>query len=235
MDRVLYIVQRSNQRGGRMLSVIDLLDAGTMNRPQLCWLLARIESGASWMVGARPGGAGKTTIMSALLAMLPEGESVRLTSHGEDWRTSRPNTCLVSYEISPGSYEAYIWGRDVARLAELALAGCRVVTNLHADTLAEARAQIVEQNGASEEGFNALETFVPLCVQGRHFDVRRVVRDIWYCDDDNWRLLDLAAHKPSERERLIGAFLDRCQREKLLSVQAVRAAWLQWLRDNPRS
>lgn len=167
MDPVLETVARSNQRGGRMLSVVDLIEAGTLTVAQSAWLLARIEEGASWMVGARPGGAGKTTVMSALLAMLPAGEPVRLTNPGTGWEQSRPGECVVAYEISPGYYDAYVWGPDVARLAALAAAGCRVVTNLHADTLEEARAQIVEENGAAADHFAALDIFIPLVVTGR--------------------------------------------------------------------
>jgi hypothetical protein len=56
VDRVLSAVNRANQRGGRMLSLVDLLEAGT----------------------------------------------------------------VVSYELSSGTYEAYIWGPEVRRLARLA-------------------------------------------------------------------------------------------------------------------
>ena len=51
-----------------MLSVVDLLEAGTLSPAQAAWLLRRILRGSSWLVGAGPGGAGKTTVMSALLA-----------------------------------------------------------------------------------------------------------------------------------------------------------------------
>ena len=55
-------INRCNQRGGRMLSVVDLIEAGTMTRDMAAYSLAAIGSGASFMVGAPPGGAGKTTV-----------------------------------------------------------------------------------------------------------------------------------------------------------------------------
>jgi hypothetical protein len=232
MDPVLRIVERSNQRGGRMLSVVDLLRAGTLNRRQAAWLLARIEQGASWMVGARPGGAGKTTVMSALLAMLPAGERVRLTNPGSGWEMSRPGECIVAYEISRGYYDAYIWGADLAHMAALGACGCRLVTNLHADTLVEAREQIVRENGVPAEGFDAFGMFLPLAVRRRGLAVERVIPAIHYYRDGGWQVLD-ESEPPSEREEQIDAFLDDCARRELVTVCDVRKAWLEWQVAHP--
>jgi len=215
-----------------MLSVIDLLRAGTLNRRQAAWLLAQIERGASWMVGARPGGAGKTTVMSALLAMLPAGERVRLTNPGTGWETSGPGDCVVAYEISRGYYDAYIWGADLVHMAALGACGCRLVTNLHADTLAEAREQIVRENHVPEEAFNAFGMFLPLAVRRRGWNIERIVPAIHYYRDGAWQVLD-EAEPPSEREQQIGAFLDACARRELIIISDVRAAWLEWLAAHP--
>jgi hypothetical protein len=69
-----------------MLSVVDLLEAGTLSLAQAAWLAARVAEGSSWLVGARPGGAGKTTVMAALLAMVPVAQRVRLTLTRGGWR-----------------------------------------------------------------------------------------------------------------------------------------------------
>ena len=57
-----------NQRGGRMLSLVDLIAAGTVDLPLAAYLAAAMRSGASLLLGARPGGAGKTTVMSHEIA-----------------------------------------------------------------------------------------------------------------------------------------------------------------------
>ena len=49
-----------------MLSVVDLIDAGTISVDLAAYSLAAISQGASFLVGAMPGGAGKTTVMGAL-------------------------------------------------------------------------------------------------------------------------------------------------------------------------
>jgi Flp pilus assembly CpaF family ATPase len=69
--RHLEEINRCNQRGGRMLSIRDLLDAGTLNEEMAAYLLAVISTGNSFLVGARPGGVGKTTVMAALLNFIP--------------------------------------------------------------------------------------------------------------------------------------------------------------------
>ena len=133
-DRVLEVVNRSNQRGGRMLSVVDLIDAGTLTLEQAAVPTARIEAGSSVLVGANPGGAGKTAVMGALVTMLPPGESIHVTHTGrgfafggagraETWRNAGSGDCLVAYEVSPGSYEAYIRDEDVRVFLERGLAG----------------------------------------------------------------------------------------------------------------
>lgn len=232
MDAVLRIVERSNQRGGRMLSVVDLLEARTLTLRQAAWLLERIEQGASWVVGARPGGAGKTTIMSALLAMLPAGETVRLANAGTGWREATAGECVVAYEISPGHYDAYVWGNDVAQLGRLALEGVRVVTNLHADTLGQARQQIVEDCGAAPAAFDALDVFLPIEVAGGFFSSRRCVSAIYAYRNEMWREVDPAKDE-SERARAIARFLHECRKREILRVESVRAAWLDWRGENP--
>jgi hypothetical protein len=148
VDGVISTVNRANQRGGRMLSLVDLLEAGTLTLAQASWLAGHVLRGGSWLVGARPGGAGKTTVMAALLALVPPDAVVRLTDSAGGWREARPGAYLVSYELSPGFYDAYVWGPEVRRLTEMGRAGCRLVSNLHADTLQEAREQVVGQCGA---------------------------------------------------------------------------------------
>lgn len=228
MSTVLGVVRRSNQRGGRMLSVIDLLQAGTVDRGQLIWLLARILEGSSWLVGAKPGGAGKTTVMSALLLMLPPEEPIRLTNPGTHWRESAPGTCVVAYEISRGYYDAYIWGEAVCRLAELGEAGCRIVTNLHADTLEQARRQIVEGNGVPEEQFKAFELFIPIEMRGSFASRMRVIEGIQYVEDGAWHHFDAQSLIRGERGDVIDKFLDRCLEESIYTDAAVREAWLAW-------
>jgi hypothetical protein len=226
MDPVLAAVNRANQRGGRMLSVVDLLEAGTLDPAQAAWLVARVTQGSSWLVGARPGGAGKTTVMAALLAMLPAGQRVRLTLARGGWREARPGETVVCYELSPGLYDAYLWGPEARRLTELGTAGCRIVANLHADTLEEARRQVVGDCGATEEGFQAFGLFLPLRLTGTRLQPLPVLKEIHWAQDGRWNLCQGPPPLAGSLEREAAAFLESCRERGLYSVEKVRAAWL---------
>jgi hypothetical protein len=248
MDTVLAVVNRSNQRGGRMLSVVDLLEAGTLSIYQASWLLERVLGGASWLVGATPGGAGKTTVMSAILAMAPGDAGVRLTNRGSGWRESKPGEYVVSYELSPGFYDAYVWGEDVVRMTELGMAGCRIVSNLHVDTLQQAREQIVGECGSTEQGLRSFQIFVPLALKGPRFACTPTVEQIDYVRDGRWRTLSrreidqsraVSSHSSSSSSlgsssatSKIAEFLMDCRSRDVRLIEDVRERWLEWYERN---
>ncbi len=225
-DPVLSAVNRSNQRGGRVLSVIDLIDAGTLTRLQCAWILDRSQNGSSWLVGASPGGAGKTTIMSALLAMVPPPAAVHITNPGTNWKRARPGDCVVCYEVSRGAgYDGYIYGADVRDLCVLGQSGCRIVSNLHADTLDEARQQVVKECGATEGEFQAFGLFIPVRLSGTSYAAARVVERMAYTEAGAWKWLE-GEPVPTERLRRTVEFLASLQRSEVRTVEAVRERWL---------
>ncbi len=226
MYTVIDVVKRANQRGGRMLSLVDLLIAETLDIEQAAWLVARLEQGSSFLVGANPGGAGKTTIMAALLGMLPDTPAIHLAAGDGRWRNAGAGDCIVAYEINDAAYEAYIWGDDLVALTRLGMRGCRIVSNLHADTLDEARYQIVTQCGADEGGFRAFDLFLPITIT--RFGARAPrVHEIWQADPRTWRRAQ--PHIAAEtREAQIAAFLDECRKNEVRRVERLRGAWLAW-------
>jgi hypothetical protein len=120
-------IERCNQRGGRMLSVVDLIDAGTLTVELAAYCLAAIGQGASFMVGAMPGGAGKTTVMGALLNFVPPGVELAPADSQESIERAlagnSPRQCFICHEIGPGSYYAYLWGQELREYFSLAQAG----------------------------------------------------------------------------------------------------------------
>ena len=228
MDQVVDLIHRSNQRGGRMLSVVDLIDAGTLNLPQAGWLAARILNGASFLVGARPGGAGKTTVMGALMGLIPDWSAAYLATPGSDWRKSRPGDCIVAYEISPGSYEAYIWGETLCVFCRFGRKGRRIVSNLHADTLEEAIDQIENQNGVAPGDFLAFGIFLPIRVAG---NFGRRVDVIYYVEDGQWTEAGLQS---GPQEQFCQEFFQRCLRDGVRTIEDVRKNWLQMVNRRKR-
>ena len=162
-------INRCNQRGGRMLSIVDLVDAGTVTRDLAAYSLAVISQGASFMVGAVPGGAGKTAVMGAWLNFIPP--DVQLTpavdasaiEHGINSREQR--FCCICHEIGKGSYYAYLWGSVLRRYFDLSDAGHMLATNLHADTYVKAQQQICGQNNVSVAAFRRMNLIFFLTVK----------------------------------------------------------------------
>jgi hypothetical protein len=131
-------VRRLNQRGGRTMSIVDLCQAHTITPAMaaLCWM--QIESGASLLTGAVPGGAGKTTLMAALLGFLPRDERIVTVSDRSvlDRALRGDVPCpaaLLAHEIGSGSWFGYIWGRDAADFFRCIRGGTRAVSCLHTD------------------------------------------------------------------------------------------------------
>jgi hypothetical protein len=179
-------LNRCNQRGGRMLSICDLLAAGTLDLDLAAYLMARISKGASFMVGAVPGGTGKTTVMCALLNFVPADVSLAAATpeavyDAADGKTSQ-RTCYVCHEIGSGPYYAYLWSDALRTYCELSERGHMLATNLHADDLDQARAQVCDTNDVPREHFNKFELCIFLRVGGGYFDARRWI-DLVYSSD----------------------------------------------------
>ena len=178
-------IDAGNQRGGRMLTLVDLIEAGTVDLPLAAYLASTMRTGASLLVGAVPGGAGKTTVMCALLNFLPDHTVIHPiespASLRVDPRDSSPGaTCYLAHEIGSGSYYAYIWGETARAFFALAAQGHTVASNLHADTLDQTRDQLCRQNGVEEAHLSAitLKLFIGTA-RGDGWDIQRWVNRVY--------------------------------------------------------
>ena len=168
------------------MSVFDLLAAETLDLDLAAYLMARISSGASFMVGAVPGGAGKTTVMCALLNFVPADVSLIAataeTVYGAAGRKASRRNCYVCHEIGSGSYFAYLWSDALRTYCRLSEQGHMLATNLHADDVDEARDQICGTNGVPSALFNRFELLIFLRVRGGYFDARRRIELVYSSD-----------------------------------------------------
>ena len=179
-------IDRCNQRGGRMLSVLDLIEAGTMSAELAAYALAAIGGGASFLVGALPGGAGKTTVMGALLNFAPNDVEL-VAADGSvaierGMKSPRPRCCYICHEIGDAPYYAYLWSGELRAYFGLAEAGHMLATNLHADDYAQAVSQICDDNRVPEAHMRRINLMFFLDVQrgGRRY--QRRIGQVWESD-----------------------------------------------------
>ena len=178
-----------------MLSLVDLIGAGTVDLPLAAYLAAVMRSGASLLVGARPGGAGKTAVMCALLNFLPNHTTIRPVDSravlADGQRDAHPgDTCYLAHEIGKGHYYAYVWGSEVRAFFRLAAQGHIIASNLHADTLEETRDQLCRENDVARAHLDGVALKVYLHVErtGGWAVWRRVSR-VYESDGTQDRLL----------------------------------------------
>lgn len=179
-------IERCNQRGGRMLSVVDLIEAATVGPGLAAYCLAAIGRGASFLVGAMPGGAGKTTVMGALLNFVPPGVALVPADGPEAIQggldRGEPRRCFICHEIGSGPYYAYLWGEELRAYFDLPAAGHMLATNLHADTYEQARDQICRRNGVSEQALRRMNLMLFLSVRTKALRPRRRIESVWESD-----------------------------------------------------
>lgn len=236
-------IEACNQRGGRMLSLVDLLDAGTVDLALAAYLAAAMRSGASLLVGARPGGAGKTAVMCALLNFLPDHTVIRpvegklLTEGLYDHRPGE--TCYLAHEIGGGHYYAYIWNGQARTFFRLAANGHIVASNLHADTLDETYDQLCRGNGVERAHVQRVRLKVYLhLTRGQGRSARRWVSQVYEGDSSQDRLLwegradgtfvrlaeSAAVSRPEEQA--YSDLLSRLLRQNVRRIEDVRCALL---------
>ncbi len=169
-----------------MLSVFDLLAAKTLDLDLAAYLMARISRGASFMVGSVPGGAGKTTVMCALLNFVPADVPLIAATPLEVYKASKAATslraCYICHEIGFGSYFAYLWSDALRAYCGLSENGHTLATNLHADDLEEARDQICGDNDVREELFNKFELLIFLSIEGSYPEIHRRIEKVYSSD-----------------------------------------------------
>jgi hypothetical protein len=184
-----------------MLSVFDLLAAKTLDLDSAAYLMARISTGASFMVGSVPGGAGKTTVMCALLNFVPlDVQLVAATPQAvHQAAKAPPRACYICHEIGSGAYFAYLWASELQSYCRLFEYGHILATNLHADDPDHARDQICGTNNVPTDHFNRFELLVFLRVDGDYIKTDRWIEEVYSGDGSSAQALIFRA---SEGKRI---------------------------------
>ena len=161
------------------LSITEILRSGTLSTQIAAILWLAIERGASMVLAADPPGAGKTTILTALLAFARPDASVYFTrGWGETFRLPPPDpdapTFLMVNEISD-HLPVYSWGPYVRQAFELMGDGYALLSTMHAETVEGVIEQLTDENDVPVAHIGRLAFVVPMFV-GAGADGRRIRR-----------------------------------------------------------
>jgi hypothetical protein len=134
----------------RSLSIVDLMAAGTIPAAEAATLWWALERGASLFTAGGPSGAGKSTLANALLAFLPDGARMWVSSGRQDQfaipDADGPTYLLVS-ELSDHGRPFYLSGPAALRAFSLLGEGKRIIGTLHAERVTEAVSVMRDEMG----------------------------------------------------------------------------------------
>lgn len=241
-------IEMLNQRGGRTLSMVDLIQAGTISAEMAGYAMWAVEHGASLLCGARPGGAGKTTLMAAILNLLPPDVPIVTVSQSSVIadglaRPADEPRCYLAHEIGSGQYYGYIWGREVADFLALIDGPRRIASCLHADTLEELTGILCSPPlGVSREVLGRVGLVLFMGVDRKLAGYRRRVTTFYEAEGAGGHRLLFRWDRPSDTFRQVaeirdpeglGPYVRLIQRmvdEDVSDSQAVRRGVLQFYR-----
>lgn len=174
--RNLREIENLSQRG-QTLSIIDLIRDNTLNTEMAAFLFYAMSHKVSFLTAARPGNAGKTTLMACMLMYLPPDleiitvdREVISSTLKEDNDTT--HTCFLCHEIGSGPWYGYLWGSDIGRYFKFIGENRSIASCIHADTLDDMREVLIsDELSVTEEDFNRLDLilFMHLDKQGREY------------------------------------------------------------------
>jgi len=241
-------IESLNQRGGRTLSIVDLIADGTLTVEMGGYLLAKMADGASVLTVAGPGGTGKSTLLANLLGFLPPGERITSTASPEviscGLRQTSP-ACYLAHEIGSGHWYGYIWGRQVAEFFSLAERGHRLAAAIHADTLDELTRSLYDPPlNVSEQALRAIELICFMVMHKGTGGVKRRVSEVhalagdeyclaysWNATSDRFTEADLDAALFAGGRQLLPAaveFVQQLVTDNVCDFAACRRAVLDW-------
>jgi len=160
-------IKNLNQRGGRMLSIMDLLKSNSLNLEMASFLITKILKNSSFIIGGNPNGVGKTTVLGALLNLTRP--SIKIKSL-ENIPKPDEKIMYLAHEIEDGPYYSYLWGQKAKEFFSLA-GKSRVATCMHADTLKEMKEVLINKVNVGEKDFKNLDLIIFLRMKGQ---IRRI-------------------------------------------------------------
>jgi len=190
-------IENLSQRG-KTLSIVDLINANTLGVDMSAHCLYAISNGASFLTAARPGNAGKTTLMSCLLTFLPSDiriltiDKPSVIAEAHKIVKNDNKLCTLCHEIGAGHVYGYLWGVHVGQFFDLMNYGCQMASCIHADTLPEMQSILVSNElglGVTKSDFARLDLILFIKLMREGVGYKRRVSALYERDTEKHNLL----------------------------------------------
>lgn len=247
----LSAIRRLNQRGGRFLNVSDLMEAGTLDRSLLKFFIRRLCTGDSFLFAAGPSGTGKTTLMGALLNLMPPGIEIRTAERGDPLPDGNPahSALFMAHELNDAPYSGYIWGEEARQFLRAAKEE-EIAATLHAENLKGVRRKLTRAPvGLSKAEFSQVDLIVTMKMNRRGGEIIRRVDRVygalngehrtlfsWNSKEDEYGKVDAGLYEkkrgsPHANSELNG-FVDSLLKENPRRMEKVRQLVLNHVYKN---
>jgi len=187
-------IENLSQRG-KTLNIVDLINANTLDVDMTAHCLCAVSNGASFLTAARPGNAGKTTLMACLLTFIPSDVRILTTDTpsvvAEAHKIAKDDNklCALCHEIGSGHIYGYLWGIHVSQLFDLMNYECQFASCIHADTLPEMQSILVNGLGVTKRDFAKLDLILFIKLMREGMGYKRRVSALYERDDEKHNLL----------------------------------------------
>ncbi len=194
------------------MSVVELIGTPTIDTRLMATLWAVVSRRRSVMLSSEAPQAGKTTLLSALVDLLPSdttGIFVRGWWESYDWIDEiEPGTGYLLINEMSDHLPIYVWGRAARGALMLAGRGWGLGATMHADSLPEAVASLQGSLGATDADLAGLTIYLQYSAYATPTGMYRRVEEAWHLRLDDEGVLApirLAAIEGGRSPQLTGA------------------------------
>jgi hypothetical protein len=166
------------------MSVVELIGTPTIDSRLMATLWAVVGRRRSVMLSSEAPQAGKTTTLSALVDLLPDGTTgifVRGWWENYDWVDEiEPGTGYLLVNEMSDHLPIYVWGRAARGALMLAGKGWGLGATMHADSMPEALASLRGSLGATDADLAGLTIYLQYSAYATPGGMYRKVEEAWH-------------------------------------------------------
>jgi hypothetical protein len=168
----------------RPMSVVEIVESGSLDPRLMATLWAVVSRRRGVMLSSEAPMAGKTTTLSALVDLLPNGTVgvfLRGWRRDFDWTDEiGPDRGFMLVNEMSDHLPIYVWGPNARGALELAGSGYGIGATMHADTVDEALATLRGELGASDVDLAGLTIYLQFSAYRTPSGMYRRCEEAWH-------------------------------------------------------